>query len=87
MGERLDPEDDPNEFTVPKTQISLESLAADDLAAYFGLPYRPGTGDGPEVSALPFRAYALIWNEWYRDQNLQDRIPVSRGDGRMIGTV
>ena len=33
------------------------------------------------VSALPFRAYCLIYNEWYRDQNLQDSIVFSKGDG------
>ena len=33
-----------------------------------------------EVSALPARAYSLIWNEWYRDQNLQDPQLVSLDD-------
>ena len=31
--------------------------------------------------ALPFRACNLIWNEWFRDQNLQDSLPVNTGDG------
>ena len=44
----------------------------------FGIP----TGvPGLEVNALPYRAYNLIWNEWFRDQNLQDRLPVSKDDG------
>lgn len=49
------------------------------LADYFGLPTEIGhlTDD---VSALPFRAYQLIWNEWFRDQNLQDPILIPRGD-------
>lgn len=34
-----------------------------------------------EVSSLPFRAYNLIWNEWFRDENLQDSVDVPRGDG------
>lgn len=33
-----------------------------------------------EVSALPLRAYRLIWNEWFRDQNLQDPLLVNTGD-------
>lgn len=48
------------------------------LADYFGL-----TPDVPnmEVSALPFRAYAMIYNEWYRDQDLIDPIPMSIASG------
>lgn len=80
-GERIDPDDDPTDYTVPTTQIDLDALLPTQLAAYFGLPLRPGSGAGPNVSALPFRAYCLIWNEWYRDQNLQDSIVFSRGDG------
>lgn len=34
-----------------------------------------------EVNALPFRAYNLIYNEWFRDENLQDSLPVEKGDG------
>ena len=33
------------------------------------------------VSALPFRAYAMIFNEWYRDQNLVDPVAISLADG------
>lgn len=81
MGERVNPDDDPNDYTIPTTQIDLTTLEADDVACYFGLPPRPGTGDGPNVNALPFRAYALVWNEWYRNQNLQDSIAVPLDDG------
>lgn len=48
------------------------------IADYFGLPTDVA---GLEVSALPFRAYNLVYNEWFRDQNLQDSRPVPRGDG------
>jgi len=34
-----------------------------------------------EVSALPFRGYAMIWNEWYRDQDLQTPLVVDKTDG------
>lgn len=34
-----------------------------------------------KISALPFRAYNLIWNQWFRDQNLQDSLTVEKGDG------
>lgn len=50
------------------------------LADYLGIP----TGQSLAslaVSALPFRAYALIWNEWYRDQDLQTELTIDRSDG------
>lgn len=37
--------------------------------------------DGLEVSALPFRAYGLIYNEWYRDQDLETPVAVDIGSG------
>lgn len=52
--------------------------AVGTLADYLGVP----TGvSSLEVSALPFRAYALIWNEWFRDQDLQQSLPLSVESG------
>lgn len=48
------------------------------LADYLGCPTRV---DGLEVSALPFRAYALVFNEWYRDQDLVNPVGFSTADG------
>lgn len=48
------------------------------LADYFGLPL---VGNPIKVSALPFRAMVLIYNEFFRDQDLQDEIPLSLADG------
>ena len=52
--------------------------AVGSLADYLGLP--TGVDDQPH-SALPFRGYSLIWNEWYRDQDLQTALTVSTADG------
>lgn len=51
--------------------------AVGSLADYLGVP--PGTTVA--YSALPFRGYALIWNEWYRDQDLQTELVISKGNG------
>ena len=51
--------------------------AVGSLADYLGCP----TGVQRDVSALPFRGYALIWNEWYRDQDLQNPLVISKADG------
>lgn len=48
------------------------------LADYLGVPLG---GNAFPVSALPFRAYAKIWNEWYRDQDLQTELVIDETSG------
>lgn len=60
------------------------------LADYMGIPTQVGPGasqTNPEYSVnhLPFRAYCLIWNEWFRDQNLQDPVLIDKGDSQTNG--
>ena len=60
------------------------------LADYMGIPTEVGPGasqTNPEytVNHLPFRAYCLIWNEWFRDQNLQDPVLIDKGDSQTNG--
>lgn len=52
--------------------------AVSTLADYLGCPT---SGSGYVASALPFRAYAKIWNEFYRDQDLQTELTVSTASG------
>ncbi|AXH77388.1 MAG: major capsid protein [Microviridae sp.] len=47
------------------------------LSDYLGVP----TGSALQVSALPYRGYAMIWNEWYRDQDLQPELTISKASG------
>lgn len=59
-------------------------FAVGSLADYLGVP----TGvAGVQVSALPFRAYNKIYNDYYRDENLQDEIVLSTGAGSDTTTV
>lgn len=56
-----------------------------DIADYMGIPVCSTDVNIPDntylsVNALPFRGYALIWNEFFRDQNLQDPVPVPVSD-------
>jgi hypothetical protein len=52
------------------------------LSDFMGVPTVPTTLTGetslPEVTALPFRAYQLIWNTYYRDQTLHAEVPVTK---------
>ncbi len=78
MGSRIDPDDDPTIYTVPQITQGGSGWAEGSMADYFGIPINiPGVA----VNALPFRAANLIWNEWFRDQNLQDSVANLRGDG------
>ena len=68
---------DSTDYLVP-TIKNNKSFDVGSIADYFGIP----TGvNNLEVNALPFRAYNLIYNEWFRDENLQDSLPVEKGDG------
>lgn len=54
-----------------------------DIADYFGYPTELGATTYADrnkyhASALPFRAYCLIWNEFFRDENLQNPVNVNR---------
>lgn len=75
-GEQENPGDS-TDFLIP-TIKNTGSFDVGSIADYFGIP----TGvNNLEVNALPFRAYNLIYNEWFRDENLQDSLPVEKGDG------
>lgn len=69
MGERLSPNDDPDDILHPVMEIDAIRTGSDP-ASYFGIPNRTGSTNKYQVSALPFRAYVKIFNDWYRDQNL-----------------
>jgi hypothetical protein len=77
MGEQVDPGDS-TDYLVPTMLAPAGGYASQSLSDYFGIP----TGvESLEHSALFHRAYNLIYNEWYRDENLQDSVVVDRGDG------
>ena len=76
MGERENPEDS-IDYLVPT--VSGTNVQNQTLWDYFGLP--TNVKNTLSVSALPFRAYNLIYNEWFRDENLIDSVPFNNGDG------
>lgn len=69
MGERVCPNDS-IDYSVP-TINSGGGFAVGSLADYFGIPTRVPNLD---VNVLPFRCYAKIWDDWFRDSSLQDSI-------------
>ncbi len=77
-GEKVNPSDQTS-YTVPYVSVGASGAPVGSLADYFGLPTGIQWSDH-DVQALPFRCYNLIWNEWYRDQNIQDSVVVDVGD-------
>lgn len=71
------------EYSVPQlTAPATSGWSIGTLADYFGIP----TGvPNLSVNALPFRAYALIMNEWFRDENLSDPLSVPVDDATVVG--
>lgn len=76
-GEQKNPGDS-TDYTVPQMQAPPGGYAVGSLHDYFGLPTGVQTY---KHSSLWHRGYNLIFNEWYRDQNLQDSARVDTGDG------
>lgn len=74
---------EPTEYTTPKTKAPKGGWKVGTIADYFGIP----TGvENIEVNSMPFRAYCKIFNEWFRDENLQQPIPFSTGDETTEGS-
>jgi len=77
MGEQTNPGDSVD-YVTPQIVSPVGGYTEESLYDYFGLPTKvPGLSH----SALILRAYNLVWNEWFRDQNLQNSAPVPKGDG------
>ncbi|WNK14710.1 MAG: major capsid protein [Microvirus sp.] len=76
MGEQDNPGDS-TDYLIPNMFPPAGGYQENTIYDYFGLPTKVANCGH---SALPLRAYNLIWNQWFRDQNLQDSVPVPKGD-------
>ena len=78
--EQEDP-DDSTDYVIPTVTAAGNSDNAyiGSLWDYFGLPINTSNNISG-INALPFRAVYLIWNEWFRDENLQKSVKIQKGD-------
>jgi len=77
---------DPVSFTVPQMvapNFGAGGIAAGSLSDYMQLPTGPlnAANTGVVFNSLHHRAYNLIWNQWFRDENLQDSVVVDVDNG------
>lgn len=71
------------EYTTPKTTAPAGGWNVGTIADYMGIP----TGvEGLKVNSMPFRAYVKIWNEWFRDENLQQPAKMNDDDATTAGS-
>lgn len=71
------------EYSVPQTTAPSGGWAAGTIADYMGIPTKV---QGISVNSMPFRAYARIWNEWFRDENLQQPVVQDTDDANNTGS-
>lgn len=77
MGEQDNPSDT-TDYLMPTITSTALAYSEGSIYDYFGLPTKI---DGIEHRADFLRAYNLIWNQWYRDENLQNSVIVNTDDG------
>lgn len=86
MGEQNAPTDT-TQFLVPVVPLANANLPVESIYDYFGITLNNNGAAAPrDVNALPFRAYHLIWNEWFRDEDLNLLSPIPLGDGPDVAT-
>ena len=70
------------DYIIPQVPAPSGGWTEGSLGDYLGLPI----GVNITTSSLPFRCYNLIWNAWYRDENLQNSVPENINDGPDVAT-
>lgn len=71
------------DYTIPQTTAPVGGWTKGSIADKFGLPIGV---DGISVDSMPFRAFSLIYNEWFRDENLVEPCDVTKGDATTTGS-
>lgn len=71
------------EYSVPQTKAPIGGWNKGTIADYMGIPTKV---ENINVNSMPFRAYARIWNEWFRDENLQQPVVQDMDDANDGGS-
>ncbi|QCS36629.1 major capsid protein [Capybara microvirus Cap3_SP_546] len=74
----------PIEYSVPMVSIPEGGYDVGTIADYMGVPVKQGAG--VKISALPFRSYALICDQWFRSENLMNPINIPMDDTDIVGS-
>ena len=81
MGEQASP-GDTIAYLVPQINLAAGDLVENNIYDHFGIPINQlAGGESYDINALPLRAYARIYNDWFRDQNVMTPLSVLTNDG------
>lgn len=72
------------EYSVPQVEVPTGGYEAGTIADYMGVPIK--VAGGQKISAMPFRAYALICDQWFRSENLMTPVNVNKDDSDIVGS-
>lgn len=72
------------EYEIPQIKIPTGGFKSGSLADVLGVPVYKGGNDNT-ISHLPIRGYCKIWNDWYRDENLQDPCYITMDETTVTG--
>lgn len=72
------------EYSVPQVEVPEGGYDAGTIADYMGVPIK--VAGGQKISAMPFRAYALICDQWFRSENLMTPVNVNKDDSDIVGS-
>lgn len=88
MGEQKNPGDS-TDFTIPVIKLAKTDLTPTSIYSDLGIPLANQLANDKYyyINALPLRAYYMIWNEWFRDENLQDSLEYRTDDQQVNGTA
>lgn len=88
MGEQKNPGDS-TDYTIPAIKLAKTDLTPTSIYSDLGIPLanQLATNKYYYINALPLRAYYMIWNEWFRDENLQDSLEYRTDDQQVNGTA
>ena len=68
------------DYNLPTVDVS--SMTTESIADYMGIPVSPSArSNAQNVNALPFRMYNMVYNEWFRSQDLINSLTVTKTDG------
>lgn len=77
------------EYKIPKINIKTSPTTTDipqenSILDYMGIPTKIGPNKELKINALPVRGYVKIWNEWFRDQNIDNPAILKNGDEELV---
>lgn len=72
------------EYSVPQVEVPTGGYDAGTIADYMGVPIK--VAGGQKISAMPFRAYALVCDQWFRSENLMSPVNVNKDDSDIVGS-